>query len=227
VQDAGAAHRATIAGITNLLDNFRGRLVVPSSAAVYGNRTTPARETDPIPKPVNAYAAAKLETEDFCLRANREGADTRILRIFTGYGPHDWQKKLAASPATHFLLSIMKSQSPEVFGNGRQVRDFVFVDDIARAIERALTTESAHAVFNVGTGLATTFLDLVALINTMLGKRIAPRFVNPPFPTVATSCADTRLAERELGFRAVTILPDGMAATLRALQSIEALPISI
>ncbi|HEV3471248.1 MAG TPA: NAD(P)-dependent oxidoreductase [Pyrinomonadaceae bacterium] len=209
----------SVAGLTNILKNFRGRVVFPSTCTLYGDSRQPVTEGRQLPHPPNAYAAAKVECERLCFLYNLKGADVKVLRIFTGYGPGEWYKGAYSSPLTRFLRYIAEGERPVVYGDGRQIRDFVFVDDIVAALIRALETDSEECLFNIGTGRGSSFLEVINLLNREVGARAEPYFVAPPAGYVASVIADVGLARRELGYAPEVRLEEGVRRTVHELRT--------
>lgn len=209
--------REAVRGLRNIMESFKGRIVFASTGTVYGDSITPAEEGRDLPPPPNLYAAAKLECERLCLLYNLKGGDAKIVRIFTGYGPGELTKGIYASPVWRFIEDIVRGVRPAVYGDGLQVRDFVFVHDIVTGLMRALQTDSREHVFNVGTGRGTRLLDLVHLISRQVGRSVDPILVEPPKGYVASVVADVSLARRELGFSAGVAIEDGIRLTFREL----------
>jgi UDP-glucose 4-epimerase len=214
-EDFANAWKTTVEGLTNVLDTCGGRIVFPSTASLYGGATTPLEERRALPDPVNAYAKAKLLCEQLCFAANK---DVRVLRIFSGYGPGDHAKGRAASPVAKFLASAAAGESAEIYGDGRQVRDFVFVDDIVNALIAVakLDLSNGSRVFNVGTGTGTMFLDLIRLIRAASNLEAIDRHMSAqPKGYVGSLVAHTARAEREIGFRTVVGLSEGLKRTIQ------------
>ena len=153
----------TIRGMKNILRYCSGRIVFPSTCTLYGESLLPVREDKELPPPPNLYAAAKMECERLCFQAAIRGADVRILRIFTGYGPGELQKGPYASPLMHFARNMLSGQRPVVYGDGTQIRDFVHIDDIVEFLVRGLETRSRERLFNVGSGKGTSFLKVLRM----------------------------------------------------------------
>lgn len=146
------------------------RLVYASSSSVYGNRQSyPTRETD-VPEPVSPYGVTKLAGEHLCrLYAVERGLQTSSLRYFTVYGPRQ-----RPDMAMHRLIeAALDGSSFPMYGDGRQIRDFTYVDDVVRANLAAATAEiPAASVFNVAGGGATTLANVVSLVEELVGARI-------------------------------------------------------
>ena len=170
----------TVEGMKAVLDycesNQVKKLVYASSSSVYGNTKTPQSE-EATTAPINEYGVAKLCCEH--LARIRPAVNSTGLRIFAGYGPGEGKKVGFCSVIGIFLSNLSTNESPMIFGNGKQTRDFVYVDDIIDCSLKAAATEF-RGVINVGSGRSKNFLDLLDLISVQTRRKIVPRFVPQP-----------------------------------------------
>jgi len=152
------------------------KLIYSSSSSVYGRTPPPQSETSPT-LATNLYGAAKLICENV---ANCISEVKSIgLRIFAGYGPGEKHKGKIASVITLFLNQILNGEKPIVYGNGRQRRDFVYIDDIVDALIESAKT-NIEGVVNIGTGRSYSFIEVLNLLMELLEKRASPTFVRKP-----------------------------------------------
>ena len=174
------------------------RTVFASSAEVYGDWCDrPVREDD-VPSPSRPYAVAKLEAERLVGEAaDRHGVTATCLRISTVFGPGENRPR--AIPA--FIRAHMRREPPVVHGDGSDVHDYVFVDDVAGAILNACRPDSAaERVVNVGSGVGRSTLDVLRTVNKVMGAGLPAR--HEPSPRPATRLVlDPARAERQLAFR--------------------------
>lgn len=218
-QDFVTPYEANVKGLLTILDlassssNGPKRVIFPSSSTVYSTHSFPWTEDMPIYTPVNWYAASKLSGEMLCKHYTKyKKLETVCLRIFCGYGPGEEHKGNYSSPLSQFVQSMVAGQSPEIWKDGRQERDFVYIADIIEALLLASLEPVSGEVFNVGTGLSATFLEVVRVINNLLGTEISPKFTNPNLTSyLDKTLADTRKAERMLGFKAKKSLREGIS----------------
>jgi UDP-glucose 4-epimerase len=208
----------TVSGMKNILEYCSGRIVLPSTCTVYGESRDPALEDRELPPPPNLYAAAKRECEKLCFLKNITGGDIKVLRIFTGYGPGEWSKGKYASPMMHFIQDILAGRQPKIYGDGTQVRDFIFIDDVVEFIVNATKTESKEVVFNVGTGRGTSLLAVLDMIKVRLGSNIQPEFVELPDGYVGSIVADISRAMKELKYSARTDVEEGISKTIKRVR---------
>ena len=188
------------------------RLVYASTSSVYSKCKPPHRE-DMHVIPGSFYESSMLAREHAArVFYETEGLELVGLRYFSVYGPREQHKGRYANIVTQFLWSMAKDEPPVIFGDGTQTRDFVYVEDVVKANILAATVEGIGGeVFNVGTGKATTFNEVVEMLNEALGKDVKPRYVENPIKNyVYHTQADTSKAEKVLGFKASVSLKEGI-----------------
>ena len=204
-----------VVGTVRVLEAARAigaRLVFASTGgAIYGECERPAREGDER-RPVSPYATSKLAGEEYLATWNRlYGTRHIVCRLANVYGPRQLPA-LEGGVVAIFLDRLRDRRETEIFGDGEQTRDFVFVGDVAQGFLAA--ARAGHAgIYNVGTGAATTVRDLHRLCAEAAGIDQQPRF-SPERPgDIRDSVLDPALAERELGWHAETTLEEGLAHT--------------
>jgi nucleoside-diphosphate-sugar epimerase len=207
----------TIEGFLALLEAVRlcdvEKLVYASTAAVYEGQALPYEESMALPKPVDLKALSKKAYEDLAeIYAMRYGISVAGMRPFSVYGPGDVSKHRYANVTTLFVASILQGRRPEVWGDGTQTRDFVFVDDVAHAFVLAAQRKWSNEIFNIGTGIETSFNQLVSMINGALRTSLGPVYVPVKLPVYARKLkADTTKSMKLLGFVAKVALQEGIA----------------
>ncbi len=194
------------------------KLIFASSSSIYNGNPAPYREDMPV-KVTDFYTEGRHAMERMAdLYHQFYGIKTTALRYFSVYGPHEDAKKTYANIITQFLWAMKKGERPIILGDGRQSRDFIYVDDVVEANMLALRA-SKHGVFNVGTGKAASFNEVVAMLNRQLGTSIEPAYERNNIKNyVGTTLADTTKAAEGLGFRAKTGLEDGVRRLLAYYQ---------
>jgi UDP-glucose 4-epimerase len=208
-----------VLGTIRLLEAAREhdtRIVFASTGgAIYGECREPALETAPR-EPLAPYGASKLAAEEYLATYNRlHGTAHTSLRLGNVFGPRQDPHGEAGVVAI-FLGRLANGEAPHVFGDGTQQRDYVFVADVVAAMLAAL--ERPAGVFNVGTGTATSVLDLLDACLQVSEAEMEPVFDPPRLGELQRSVLDPGLAERELGFRATTQFADGIAATWESIR---------
>ncbi|MGE5701125.1 MAG: NAD-dependent epimerase/dehydratase family protein [Clostridia bacterium] len=184
------------------------RLVVASSSSVYGERTVdrPFHESDHDLNPVSPYAASKAAAELFCRSyAQLYGLHVTALRFFTVYGPGQ-RPDMAIST---FFRMLERGEEIPLY-DLQSVRDYTYVDDIVRGIWAAVEHMNGWQVFNLGSGSPVGLTELVALIERVTGKTARTVHHGSQLGDVGGTYADTRLAQRELGWSAQVSLPEGL-----------------
>lgn len=225
-QDWLGTHRANLTGSIAVFDAARRAnpagpipVVYASSAAIYGDNPALPLAEDAAPRPLSAYGADKLGSEQHgFVAAHVHGVPTTGLRFFNVYGPRQDPRSPYSGVISIFCDRLRAGQPVTIFGDGGQSRDFVFVADVVRALlaamERSAAGSAAARVFNVCTGRATTIRDLAATIAGILGQDPAIAFAPPRAGEIRASLGDPARAASGLGVTAATPLRDGLARTL-------------
>jgi len=188
----------------------RARVVYASSAGVYGDGTVPMSESQG-PRPLNAYARSKVAVERMAAEYARDKGLVAVgLRYFNVYGPHEHAKKAAASMIWQLALQMARGQRPRVFKWGEQVRDQVYVDDVVAANLCAVEMRESD-VYNVGTGHAVSFNEIISELNKTLGRAYEPDYFDNPYGFYQNNTrAEMTKTHDQLGFRAKFDLAAGL-----------------
>jgi UDP-glucose 4-epimerase len=211
-----------VAGTVHVLEAARAidaRVVFASTGgAIYGetdDRPTP--ETSPT-SPEAPYGTAKLCAEEYVRLYNRlHGTSHAILRLGNVYGPRQ-DPAGEAGVVSIFAGRIARGQPPLVFGDGRQTRDYVYCGDVVAAFVTAADAGLAGC-WNVGTGVETSVLDLLAGFAAATGRPVEPTFAPPRAGELDASALDGAAAARDLGFRPQVALADGLARVYRWVEA--------
>ncbi|MCX6772834.1 MAG: NAD-dependent epimerase/dehydratase family protein [Candidatus Micrarchaeota archaeon] len=187
------------------------KLVFASSSSLYNDIEPPQRETARI-KVTDYYTEARYTMERLAeLYAKLYGVHIIALRYFSIYGEREHYKGKYANLISQFLWEMKKGQQPLVFGDGKQTRDFVYVEDVVDANILAAKSRVRFGIFNIGTGREISINDMVGVLNNKLGTSIAPTYKENTIKNyVARTQADTSKTEKKLGFKAKTSLEDGI-----------------
>ncbi len=220
IREPAKYNRENIDGTLNVLkaahENSAERVVFPSSCIVYGKTgKTPIPETEPL-NPNTPYGLTKLAGEFYCkFFTEVHGLETVCLRIFNAYGPRMQNRVLSI-----FADLILQGKSPKVSGDGTQARDFVFVEDIADGLVKAMEAgrNASGKSFNIGTGAGTNLNELIEKINESLGTSVEPEHVEVAAGEIDEIIADTRLSKEVLGFTARHSLDQGLEKTISWLK---------
>lgn len=154
-------------------NNIKRIVFISSGGTVYGNYPAESYSEDMPNNPINHYGIMKLSIEKICLMYNEVyGMDNVILRISNPYGKgQDPNKNLGA--VSVFTKKILDGDIIQIYGDGQNTRDYIYIDDVVRAIEKAIEYKSKKDVvpiFNIGSGVGTTLNELVKLISNALKK---------------------------------------------------------
>ncbi|MEM3212168.1 MAG: NAD-dependent epimerase/dehydratase family protein [Candidatus Micrarchaeaceae archaeon] len=186
-------------------------LVFASTSSIY-NGIKPPHKEDIIPGVTDYYTEARISAERLAeLYAKLYDVNVSAMRFFSVYGRHEKAKGKYANLVSQFLWSMKKGEQPVIYGNGKQRRDFIFVDDVVDAMISAATKASGFNVFNVGTGKNYDLNELVEKLNAELGTDIEPKYVKVPMNNyVMETLAHTGKAKKMLGFEAKVSLDEGI-----------------
>ncbi len=186
------------------------RVVYASSSSVYGNAMMYPTSEDHPTSPQSPYAVTKLAGEQLCtLYATERGLHTVSLRYFTVYGPRQRPDMLTQ----RLVRAAHDGSTVTIFGDGQQIRDFTFVEDIARANIAAISADVVPgAVFNVSGGSSVSVMEMIAGVERASGARIALEHQGEASGDVRQTGGDCRRARRELGWAPTVGLDDGLRA---------------
>lgn len=216
------SHAVNLGGCIAVLDAARlGRpgaipVVFASSAAVYGDcPAVPLAETDAA-QPINAYGADKLGCELHGQVATRVfDIPTIGLRLFNVYGPRQDPSSPYSGVISIFVDRLRNREPIDIYGDGEQVRDFIFVDDVVNAFVAAMSTRQASFErFNVCTGNGTTIRELADAIGEIFGVIPAIRFHHARLGDIRLSIGNPARAKASLGWTAKNSLRHGLAKML-------------
>ena len=192
------------------------RFVCVSSSSVYGETTVvPMHEALPT-LPVSPYAASKLVDEIFCgLFSRAFGLETVCVRYFNVFGPRQSLENDYAVVVPKFIACLLRKESPPIYGDGKQSRDFTYVDNVAEATMIASQTSGVSGeVFNIALGEEHTVLDLLKELNAILGLSITPTFVPKRPGDVLRTYADSSKAAKLLKWKGKIPFADGLRRTV-------------
>ncbi|SDZ77664.1 UDP-glucose 4-epimerase [Haloplanus vescus] len=212
------ATRVNVEGFVNTVEQARDdgcdTVVYASTSSIYGSRTDPSPEDMDV-EARTCYEASKLARENygeyFGNHYDMTLAGLRFFSVYQGYGGAEEHKGEYANTIAQFADKIANGESPVLFGDGTQTRDFTHVDDVARAIELAADHE-LDGIYNVGTGESYTFNTMVEMINDELGTDIDPEYVENPLPVyVHDTMADASKLREATGWEPDVGFEEGVA----------------
>ncbi len=214
IDDPRADASVNLLGTLNVLEAARQggvrKVVLSSSAGVLGEvESLPVTEEHPA-RPISPYGASKLAAEKMALVYHGlHGLEVACLRYFNVYGPGQ-RYDAYGNVLPIFISLLLAGEEITVFGDGEQTRDFVYVDDVARANLLAAAPHSPSGVFNVASGRALSVNRLVELLRDASGAEVRVNYGATRPGDVRDSLADTTRARRELGFEAAVAIEEGL-----------------
>ncbi|HWE97779.1 MAG TPA: ADP-glyceromanno-heptose 6-epimerase [Tepidisphaeraceae bacterium] len=183
VMDQRKMMHNNVEGFRNLLDlavKWESRMVWASSAATYGRGASPNKETQPA-EPLNVYGYSKLAMERLAERYTQRLPHPIVgLRYFNVYGAGEGHKGKFASMIGQLAKPMRAGKRPRIFTDGEQRRDFVYIDDVIQANLCAMHSKTG-GVFNVGSGAASSFNQVVHHLNRVLGTELPPEYFENPY----------------------------------------------
>jgi len=220
LKDPDGTLNINVRGAQNALEAARlaavRRVVIASSAAVYGAATEmPLHEALP-PHPISLYGAHKLMCEHLCgVYGHVYGLETVALRFFNVYGPRQDPNSDYAGVITRFAAKLRAGEAPVIFGDGEQTRDYVHVEDVTRANLLAATSDAAvGGVFNIGSGERASLNELLRVIGDVMETPVAPERAPARVGEIRHSGASIARARETLAYAPQVTLRDGLLRLL-------------
>lgn len=218
-RDPPMGFRVNVEGFINTVEQVRAagceQVIFASSSSIYAPHDRPVTVDDPV-APNTAYEASKLAREHAAAYLTSHYdltiAGLRLFSVYQGFNGGESHKGGYANVLAQFADELANGRTPSLYGDGAQARDFIHVDDVVSAVE-ATADAGCSGVFNVGTGVATSFNDVVDLLADELGVSIEPTYVEHPMPEsvyVDYTCADTTTLAEATGWSAGVYLADGI-----------------
>jgi len=204
-------HSVNVIGTENifkLAKEFSIKVVYASSSSVYGNTTSIPITEDFERKPINPYGTTKLDDEKLAVKYHDLGASIIGLRYFNVYGIG--QTNDYAGVITKFYDNIQADESPIIFGNGSQTRDFISVEDVVKANLLSMQSDTDFTHLNIGTGITTSIKELANLMIRLSGKPLETKFDQLPQGDIKESQADVSLAKKMINWSYKTSIEDGL-----------------
>ena len=196
----------------------RSRVIFASSASIYG-ATTDASAESTTAAPANIYAFSKAIMDNLATRLAQENPDWIIIgvRYFNVYGPREAHKGVPASMIYHLSQQMRAGQRPRIFKHGEQRRDFVYVKDVVEGTIGALDANGS-GIYNLGSGQARSFNELVFILNLVLGTNFEPDYFDNPHAHYQNfTQADLSYARSALGYAPQFPLEAGVADYMKWL----------
>jgi nucleoside-diphosphate-sugar epimerase len=221
--DPIATNHANVAGTLSVLEAAREtgvkRVIFASSSSIYGNTPVlPKHERMPL-NPISPYAVSKCAGELYCQSFyNVLGVETVCLRYFNVFGPRQHPTSEYAAVIPKFIRQMLNGERPTIFGDGKQSRDFTFVDNVVSANLLACHAPAHKACgrsFNIAAGKGFSLNELYSMLQQITGFGTPPAYVAARCGDVRDSLADTTEAEQALGYRTLVGFPVGLQTTVQ------------
>lgn len=214
-EDPIGSHLTNGLGALNVLEYARQsgckRVVLASSAAVYGNpQTLPVTETSTV-GPLSVYAVDKLYSELVGETYQRShNIETYSLRLFNVYGPRQNPHSPYSGVISKFVDAAIHGTPCTIFGDGLQTRDFIYVSDLVTVISKIAKVGANERTFNVGTGIGTSLLTLIEILETIANKKLTVSFASKQAGDVRFSFCDPKRLRSEGLLTQVTSMEQGL-----------------
>jgi UDP-glucose 4-epimerase len=213
-------HRVNAIGTENVLKlakEFDFKVVYASSSSVYGNQEKfPIRE-DAEKKPLNPYGQSKLESEQFAKKYADLGVKVIGLRYFNVFGIG--QNPNYAGVVPKFIERLVQHKSPIIFGDGNQLRNFTFVDDVVEANMLAFENKVEHVFINIASGVMTPVKELAEKMIRLSGLSLDPIYEKTREGDITKSQADITLAKNLINWAPKTTLEEGLEKIFPKIES--------
>lgn len=192
------------------------RFVYAASSSAYGDSATLPKVETMTTNPLSPYAVAKMTGEYYCkVFCGVFGLETVSLRYFNIFGPYQDPTSQYAAAIPAFVTMILNDQSPTIYGDGEQSRDFTYIDNVVEANLLAARTKETHGeVVNIACGDRITINAIIDLINKTVGKNVKANHVPERLGDVKHSLADISLAQKVIGYKPVVRFSEGIATAI-------------
>ena len=221
VQQPRETHDASVNGTFNLLLAARDagvrRVVYAASSSAYGDQLESPKRESMRPDPLTPYAAAKLVGEYYCQVFTRSyGLETVSLRYFNVFGPRQDPSSQYSGVISRFIFALEAGESPTIYGDGEQSRDFTYVGNAVDAnLLAAEAPDASGKVFNVANGKSITINEVLDVLKRLTGRNeIKAEYAPARLGDVRDSLADLQAATAVLGFEPKVGLEEGLRLTL-------------
>ncbi len=220
IKDPITANDVNVTGTLNLLNAAKNlkikRFVYASSSSVYGDTPILPKREDMPPNPQSPYAVTKLTGEYYCSVFYKVyGLPTVSLRYFNVFGPFQDPESQYAAVIPKFINAVLHHNSPVVYGDGEQSRDFTFIDNVVDAnILSCRNDKSSGKVFNIACGNRYTLNRLLTEVSYLTGNKANPQFIEPRSGDIRHSQADISSARELIGYRPKIDFREGLKRTV-------------
>src|SRR5215813_8576235 len=221
VENPRDSHIASVDGTFSLLLAARDckvrRLIYAASSSAYGDQPTLPKREDMLPDPLSPYAVAKLVGEYYCQVFSRVyGLETLSLRYFNVFGPRQDPGSQYSGVVSRFISALLSNETPVIFGDGEQSRDFTYIENVVSANLKAAEVKSGFGkVINIANGERVTLNQLLAELKDLTGRSNAQaEYRDTRVGDVRHSLADISEARQLLGYAPIVGVREGLRRTI-------------
>jgi len=216
IQNPLLSHAVNVQGTLNILEASRqnnvNRVVFSSSAAVYGDEPSQPKNEYSVIKPISPYGYEKLIGEQYMkLYSDLYNLETVVLRYFNVYGERQSATSDYSGVISIFDNKFKNDEIPNIYGDGKQYRDFVYVKDVANANIKAMNTQNISGeVICVGTTNKTSINDLCEFLNIKYNKTFTPSYLEARDGDIKESLCDNKKLISLLGINNLMKFEEGI-----------------
>jgi UDP-glucose 4-epimerase len=198
------------------------RLIYAGSSSAYGNQPFQSKREQDLPRPLSPYAAAKLAGEYYLQAFSATyGLETVTIRYFNVFGPRQDPNSEYSAVIPKFVTAMLRGERPTIYGDGKQSRDFTYIDNVVSGnLAAASASNAVGRVINVACGDQINLLQLVDSINRVLGTSVQPIFAERRPGDVKSSLADISLAQEILDYNPQVSFDEGLRRSIKYYQSL-------
>lgn len=222
IKDPNTTNNVNVIGTLNVLlaakDYGVRRVLYAASSSVYGDTEQMAKVETMTVNPLSPYAISKLAGEYYCKTfSSVYGLDTVILRYFNVFGSKQDPHSEYSAVIPKFISCALKNKKPSVFGDGKQTRDFTFVENVVNANLLAIKKgDRMHGeVFNIACGKEVSVLSIVSILSKIFSRDIEPVFCEARLGEVRFSLADISKAKQRLNYSPLVDFEKGLEKTVQ------------
>jgi UDP-glucose 4-epimerase len=233
VNDPLTSNEANVTGTLTLLQACREakvrRLVLAASSSAYGHNPQLPKIECMFPAPMSPYAVSKVACEQYCQVFAQLGfLETVCLRYFNVFGPMQDPASHYAAVIPKFAVAVLRGERITVHGDGSQSRDFTYIDNVVQANLLALNAPNVSGeVMNIGCGARYSLMEMIELLETLVGKQAVLEHIDRRAGDVPHSLADISKARSLLGYAPAVDFREGLRRTVEWFQNQEALKTEI
>ena len=194
------------------------RVVYAASSSAYGDQPTSSKRESDLPAPISPYGAAKLAGEAYCQAfAGTYGFETVSIRYFNVFGPRQDPHSQYSAVIPLFITAMLAGKRPTIYGDGQQSRDFTYVGNVVHGNLLAADADAnlvSGRTLNVANGRSTSLLELIAVLNRLLGTTIEPVHAAARAGDVRDSLADITMARQRLAYEPQVDFEEGLRRSI-------------